>query len=422
MLVWLVFLTVIFLAMGVVAVDATLWHGQRRTAQNDSDATAFAGGRELFNRTNAADITARATSAAYEWGDRNGIDVSIFTNSTPNVSSECWGSPSFDGLSDAVAVDLSSPGASLFSQAWSLITPDVGAHAKVCIGSPADASGMLPFAIPIDTSPCFDDGKPLFGADCDVQVRAPSGSSGETGPLRLYNDGSTNCSASNVGDSGSTFTDEVAYGADTSCAIAPAGSDAGSCQIYNEGIGSCVWSLEGNRAKQMIEGLQDRLALEGQSVAPYNCDEQYPDPVLGGVGDSVDQWWEALTPVGQDIHSVVPGPGVVFETRDCEASRLVTLLLIDKFAESGQGPYLIRGFAGFYILGCYDYDEIADVIVAYNQRCVTKNAKVPNPTGEPELNDTGHIYLEGKFINYIDIGKRGGALNEFGRMSLFLVE
>ncbi len=421
---FLLVMTIVFVA-GVIGVDAALWHSQRRTAQKDADAAAFAGGLELFVRTDAADITSRATATTYEWGERNGIDASIFTNSTPQVITGCWDSEPFDGKPDGVMVDLSGEGVSLFSTIWSLTTPDVGAHAKVCIGSPPDATGMLPFGIPIDTSPCFDAGTPKFGEECAVEVRAPDGSSGETGTLRLFNDGSLECSASNVGDTTNTFIDEVAFGADTTCAIAPTGSDPAACQIYNsDSIGTCIWSSTGNRARSMIEGLQIRLALEGQTAAPYNCDYLYPDGWFGGqyTNDSVDQWWEALAPVGVDIHTIVPGPAVFFEKRDCTSPRVVTIILLDQFGERGQGPYLIRGFAAFFIQGCYDYDDRTDTLVAFNQRCVTRNASVPNPTGEPELNDTGHIFLQGMFINYVDIGRRGGALTEFGRVSLFLVE
>ena len=420
---FLLVMTIVFVA-GVIGVDAALWHSQRRTAQKDADAAAFAGGLELFVRTDAADITSRATAITYEWGERNGIDAPIFANSTPQVITGCWGSEPFDGKPDGVMVDLSAKGASLFSTIWSLATPDVGAHAKVCIGSPPDATGMLPFGVPIDTSPCFDaDGRPKFGEECDVEVRAPDGSSGETGTLRLFNDGSLDCSASNVGDRIGTFIDETAFGADTTCAIAPAGSDPASCQIYNsDSIGTCIWSSTGNLARAMIEGLQTRLALEGQIAAPYNCDDLYPDSFFGGERDSVDQWWEALAPVGVDIHTIEPGPDVFFKKRDCTSPRVVTIVLLDQFEEKGQGPYLIRGFASFFIQGCYDYDDKTDTLVAFNQRCVTKNASVPNPTGEPELNDTGHIFLQGMFINYVEIGRRGGALTEFGRVSLFLVE
>jgi len=423
-LVWFVLITVIFLAMGVVAIDVSLWHSQRRTAQNDADSSAFAGARELLSRTDATDMTARAEASAYQWGERNGVASSFFTNGAPDVITGCWGTPSFDGLPDGVTVDLSAQASSLFSSAWDLVTPDVGAHALVCIGSPPDATGMLPFAIPIDTSPCFDaQGEPLFGADCDVEVRAPDGSSGETGTLRLFNDGSPNCSASNIGNVTQTFIDEVAFGADTTCAIAAPGSDPAACQIYNsDGIGTCIWSSTGNRARSMIEGLQIRLALEGQTQAPYNCDALYPDSFFGGVNDKVDQWWEALSPVDVDIHSIVPGPDVFFEKRDCKAPRVVTLVLMDEFGERGQGPYLIRGFAAFFIRGCYDYDDRTATLIAFNQRCVTRNASVPNPTGEPLLNDTGHIFLEGMFINYVDIGRRGGALTKYGRVSMFLVE
>ena len=420
---FLLVMTIVFIA-GVIGVDAALWHSQRRTAQKDADAAAFAGGLALFVRTDAADITSRATAATYEWGERNGIDAPIFTNSTPQVITGCWDSEPFDGKPDGVMVDLSGEGASLFSSIWGLATPDVGAHAKVCIGSPPDATGMLPFAIPIDTSPCFDDeGIPQFGAECDMEVRAPDGASGETGTLRLLNDGSTDCSDSSTGNVNPTFEEEITFGADTTCAIAPAGSDPNACQIYNlDGIGTCIWSLTGNRAKIMISGLQARLALEGQTAAPYNCDEIYPDSWFGGqyVNDSVDQWWEALTPIEVDIHTVVPGPDVFFEKRDCKAPRVVTLVLLDQYNAQGQGPYLIRGFAAFFIQGCYD--KVTETEIEFNQRCVTKNASVPNPTGEPELNDTGHIFLQGTFINYVDIGRRGGALTKFGRVSLFLVE
>ena len=425
LILFLLVMTLVFVA-GVIGVDGALWHAQRRTAQKDADAAAFAGGLELLNRTDAADITTRATAATYEWGQRNGIDAAIFTNGTPEVITGCWGSEPFDGKPDGVTVDLSGEGASLFSSIWSLVTPDVGAHATVCIGSPPDATGMLPFGIPIETSACFDaDKTPLFGQECAVEVRAPDGSSGETGPLILFNDGSLECSASNVGSRTETFIEEVAFGADTTCAIAPAGSNPAACQIYNsDGIGTCVWSATGNRSKAMIEGLQVRLALEGQTSAPYNCDKTYPDSWFGNqyVNDSVDQWWEALSPARVDIHTIVPGPEVFFEKRDCTSPRVETIILLDQFGQRGQGPYLIRGFAAFFIQGCYDFDDSTSTLIAFNQRCVTRNANVPNTTGEPLLNDTGHIFLQGMFINYVDIGRRGGALTKFGLVSLFLVE
>lgn len=426
--------TMVFLAVAVIGIDVTLWHSQRRTAQKDSDAVALAGGQELLNRTTALDITSRAQASAQTWATRNGIDSSYFTNSTPNVISSCFGSPPFDGKPDGLSVDLSKQGTTLFAQIWDVVAPDVGAHAKVCVGSPPDAEGILPFGISVVTSQCFlPDGTPKFGSTCDVEVRAPDGQSGETGTLKLYNDGSLNCSASNVGQTNTTLEAQVADGANTTCAIAPANANAASCQIFNvDNIGSCVWSDTGNRANTVVDGLQLRLSHEGKTAAPNNCDDRYPDSFFGAgnVKDKVDQWWEALFPVGRDIHNVTPGPSVFFEKRDCAAPRLVTLILIDQFAALGQGPYLIKGFAGFFITGCRD--DGADGISGtaddvFNSRCVTGNCKInrvtcPNPKNEPTLQDTGHLKLEGMFINYIDVGKRGGALTKFGRVQLFLVE
>jgi hypothetical protein len=38
------------------------------------------------------------------------------------------------------------------------------------------------------------------------------------------------------------------------------------------------------------------------------------------------------------------------------------------------------------------------------------------------LKNTGQLYLEGMFINYVEVAARGGPLNKFGIMGLFLVE
>ncbi len=438
-------LTTVFFAVAVVAVDASAWQSQRRTAQKDADASAFAGGQELFNDT--ADMTSRATSAAITWAGRNGADAAKFKAGTPQVISSCFGQPVIrsDGTvrPDGVVVDLGAKGSTMFSTIWDLIGADVGAHAKVCVGSPPDAEGILPIGVQLQVSQCFDQSTtpptPLFGANCVVEVRAPDGSSGETGILQLYNckpTGDMNCTAAEttrcsdntLNISNAELQNQIAYGAATSCASdSPPGASTNDCQIldpYN--IGTCVWSLTGNKAKQVVEGLQTRLSLEGQTSAPYNCDDAFPDSFFGGqyVHDKVDQWWEALSTLTGDIHTVTPGPDVTFVKRACKAPRLVTIILLDRFAAQGQGPYLIRGFAAFFIAGCRDTDG------NFNQRCVTQQAAqngcggngCPNPTNEPLLRNTGQLNMEGMFINYVDIGARGGPLNRFGRMQLFLVD
>src|SRR6266571_6907977 len=94
----------VFLAVAVLGIDATLWHSQRRTAQKDADSIAFAAGQELFKRSTAADIQSRVTTAANAYTAPNGIDTSYFTNGSPVTLSQCFGSPSFDGLPDGVKI------------------------------------------------------------------------------------------------------------------------------------------------------------------------------------------------------------------------------------------------------------------------------------------------------------------------------
>jgi hypothetical protein len=450
-------ITVVFFAIAAIAVDGSLWQSQRRTAQKDADASAFAAGYDLLHRqypaspTTAANIQSAAQASALQWVTRNGLDSSYFTNGSPVVplttsASGCFGAGPYDAPNpDSVTVDVQKQGTSFFTSIFGLFGANVGAHAKVCVGSPADASGLLPFAIQILGSPCFDNSsppKPLFGQTCKVEVRPPQGQSGETGVLKLYNDGSTLCSASNVGQTNQTLEQNVANGANTTCEVAPTTASASQCPMLNlpdAGIGKCVWSDTGNAAGTVLQGLQDRLAKEGQSTPPYNCDALFPDtwfntnnvnppngPQNGPPNynnDHVDQWWEALNVVDGDDHNVVPGPSVTFNKRSCTSPRIVTLVLIDQFAAQGQGPYPIRGFAAFYINGCSDSNGV------FNSRCVTGNCRIgqgnnpcPNPKNEPTLQNNGQVMMDGIFINYVDVGSHGGPLNQFGRIQLFLVE
>jgi hypothetical protein len=116
----------------------------------------------------------------------------------------------------------------------------------------------------------------------------------------------------------------------------------------------------------------------------------------------------------------VPGPNVTFLPLDCPAARLVTLVLIPQLEAGGQcSGCPIQGFAAFYIQGCRDEDG------KFNSRCVVRNCGndcPPNVPGEQVLKNTGQLYLEGMFINYVEVAARGGPLNKFGIMGLFLVE
>jgi len=286
---------------------------------------------------------------------------------------------------------------------------------------------MVPFAPPINTSPCFEDGAPLFGARCDIAIRVPEGESGEAYYMKLLDDGSRECSNGSAHISNQDFVLQVARGARTSCRVAHSGETCPDDPGPDD-AGYCVESDTGNRSKWALEGLQGRV-LGGAVSVSKNCPDSIPgegecDAMYGpdfGTQDGIDQWWEALYVLslgpGVDPRDVKPGPKVTFEKRDCEAPRLVTLILIDEYDPTGNPQYPIRGFAGFILEGCRDEDDV------FNPWCLTKNEEKDYGSDRgPYLSNTGHIYMEGTFINYVDIGGPGGPATPYGRMQLYMVE
>jgi hypothetical protein len=417
---WMLAIFPLFLIAAAITVDASIWLGHRRVYQKTADASALAGAQELLSRTSAADMTSRATEAADQWMARNNRPPAEFANGTPEVVSDCWGMPSFDGLPDGVIVDVSKEAPLLFMRAFGVTPFDIGAHAKVCVGSPQQAKGLLPFGVPAQASPnCFDEeGFPLFTGVCDISIRVPAGESGEAQYLRLYDsnsvdpaDWSRECSAKHVGDDRDQYIQQIIRGARTWCAVAPPAADCPPA-VQPE-VGYCVDSLPGNRAGWLMDGMPARLTLEGQADPPYNCDAlydgDYPFELPGTTHDGIDQWWEAVQPAAGYEWPPEPTEDVTFVRRDCTAPRLVTLVLIKKYAEQGQGPYPIIGFAGFFIKECYDDEGNTDIYCRDRQH-------------DGPLSNQGHVYMKGYFMNYVDLGGPGGPATPYGRMQLYMVE
>ena len=422
---WMLVILPLFVIGSAIVIDTSVWYGHRRAYQNSADASALAGAQELFTRTTYADMESRATGIAEEWKDRNDRPPADFINNTPQVVYDCWGMTSYDGLPDGVIVDVSEEAPLLFMRAFKAAGFNIGGHAKVCLGTPQLADNFLPLGQPVNSSPCFDQStnppSPLFGSTCDISLTPSSGQSGEAQWLKLFDnasddpaDWSRECSANNANISNQDFEAQFVRGARTWCSIALPGATCGPASVPSE-VGYCIDSDTGNRSKFAIQGLQTRLLSEGE------CNDLY-GPGFGTSADGIDQWWEAFcvegVGCGADLLSVVPGPGVTFVPRlDCHAARFVALVLLDEFASGGQGPYPIRGFAGFFIEGCHDDDGV------FNPYCRTKQDC--RRAGLPEddcLSNTGHIFMQGMFMQYVDIGGPGGPATPYGRMQIYLVE
>ena len=431
---WMLLIIPLFAIGAAIVVDSSVWYLHRRGHQNTADASALAGAQELLVRTTTGQMTSDALQAADDWKTYNERPPADFANDTPEVVDNCWGVTSYDGKPDGVIVDVSKDAPLLFMRAFQVAGFSIGAHAKVCVGSPQLADTFLPLGMPVLDSRCFDNGVPLFGQECNVALRPSAGNSGEAQYLRLYDDGDPNsnpadwsrlCSDSNANTSNQDLENQFARGAHTWCAVAPPGS---SCPPSSQpDVGYCMVSDAGNRAKWAMNGIQTRLASEGP------CNSEY-GPDFGTSGNGIDDWWEALCAegvgCGTDLLNVQPGPDVTFVKRDCSSDgsalsspRVVNIILLDQFPAggncSGQNPCAISGFAGFFIEGCYDdanENGQRDAGEPFDAKCREKQ------NGGPLDINNGHIYILGMFINYVDIGGPGGPATPYGRMQLYLVE
>ncbi len=414
----------LFAIGAAIAIDSGVWYLHRRAHQNTADASALAGAQELLSRTNLNDMVNRATLAADNWKGFNNDPPADFANGTPTVLPNCWGVPSYDGLPDGVTVDVSKDAPLLFMRAFKVAGFNIGAHAKVCVGSPQTADMFLPLGIPILDSSCFRTDPltgqrvPLFGQECSVALKVSASNSGEGQYLKLYDDWSQpGCSEGANGINNNVITAQFDRGAHTWCAVALPGS---SCPASgNPAVGYCIESDTGNRSKAAMQGLNARLGREGACNSLYG-------PDFGTSGNGIDDWWEALCAegvgCGPALRSVTPGPNVTFVKRDCSSDgsgltspRLVNLLLVDRFPSggncTGQHTCPIRGFAGFFIQGCYDdanQNGQRDANEPLDPKCGNVNS--------------GHAAIQGMFINYVDIGGPGAPATPYGRMQLYLVQ
>jgi len=401
------FMTVIFV-VAAVAIDFSLWFTERRGAQKDADASSLAGAYELLGQdfVNLAsnDFTAiqtAAENAAYDWANRNGVPAPDVHNLEVRHT-DCFGA-SPPGILDSVALDAEHHSRALFSSIFGLSAPQIGAHARVCLGSIISAEGLLPIGVQVEgfASDCWYDvdgdgyEDPLFGAECTLTFGGGDFTSGEGGALRLYNDGLQNCSGSNTGG-GAVYRDELSSGgAATTCYVLPQGQ---TCDTFPQG---CVWPQTGNLVGQERIGFSNLLAGEGGCDALYGTD-----------AGSIDNFDEVVS-----VASGGPGPSptTVYSERDCDLAqadtqrspRLVSLIIVEQFTAQGNPPKPILAFAGFYIKQC----ESDDVPPRVSEVCDFQ--AIGNP---------GQIIVRGRFINILVTNGTVGAINKWSPKRIILTE
>ncbi|MEX0749829.1 MAG: hypothetical protein WD359_03395, partial [Dehalococcoidia bacterium] len=318
---------------------------------------------------------------------------------------------------DSVTVNVRHESQTFFSSIFGLdLAPDIGAHARACMGSPIEGKGLIPIGVQVSgfDSDCFQDHDsdgntpapntpelPLFGEYCRLGYDGNDTTSGEGGFLRMFDDGDTTCSSNSTGG-GNTLNDEIEQGgANTTCYVAPpaeisacANGDPDCCETvpvdwaYGETVNFCVWPKTQPLNNPTQNAFSDLIGSEGE------CD------TLFGDGDGIDEWLEVVEPVNGDP---TPGPETTFGRRDCTSPRLVNLVIIESFTDNGNGPAPILAFASFFIDAC-------EIEAAFYVDCNP-------PNGTP----LGHASLYGFFMNILNIGTIG-AFNGYGQKTIALWE
>jgi hypothetical protein len=391
--------------IAAVVIDASIWQSERTGAQKDADLAALAGAYELLDQTagESNTITAAQTATSQNADDNDEEDNAAIIDDV-EVTHSCFNSEELD----SVMVDISHDSQPFFSSIFGIeLAPDIGAHARACMGSPIEGRGLLPLGVQVtgfDTE-CFEPSPsnpsgpevPIFGQYCRLAFAGADLTSGEGGFLKLFNDGGTTCSAPNTGG-GNMLQDEIEQGgANTTCYVAPPGASCDSVPAdwpYGTVVNYCVWPKTQTFNNPTQDSFTDLLSGEG------DCDALYGD------NDGIDDWLEVVEAVNGDPS---PSPETTFSVRDCDPStdgpqrspRVVDLIIIQEFDASGNQPRPILAFASFYIDAC----EIDGVQY--------RDCDVSGPMGQASL--------YGFFMNIMNVGSLG-AYNGYGQRTIALWE
>ena len=391
----------IITVIGLITIDFGLWFSERRGAQTDADMAALAGAQEL--------MVLEPTSADADEAKAKAADFVGYNNESGNASlaepvlvdDSCFSDDPMDkpGVLDSVTVNVNHDSRALFGEIFGIEAPDIGAHAKACAGSLWESEGLFPIGVPMqgNNSDCFDtdangDPIPIYGSTCAMAVGGGAGSSGETGTIKLFNDGQLTCSSSTTGG-GSTLLDEVEAGrANTTCSV-----------------GDLVWPKTGVGSNPLRKSLQILLEKEGEPE--YTCDEDYPygpNPPYALPDNGHDEFLEV---VEQEEGDPWPSATACFARRDCDSPRLVQLIIIDSYDDKGNNPSEIIAFANFFIEGCELVDDKVEppIVLEFSNTCDIKGQQ-------------GQVRIRGLFVNILETSGPIGPRNNFGTPAIALVE
>jgi hypothetical protein len=328
--------------LGAVAVDASVWQSERRGAQKDADLSALSGALQLAfeqNKANAESATMNAANTNDEAGNAPGLtpgDDDSVANSVV-VDDACF--PGNTALPlNSVSVNLNHNSQTFFSSIFGIdVAPDIGAHARACVGSLTNPNGLRPWALDKETSPCFGQTagpnfkKPLFGQECvfDWGSKGSPGT-GDRGLLILETTAGPCSSKGNA-----SVEQVIEQGGQGSCFT----NSGNTCTTP---LSNCVEDKSGNVSGPVSKGI-DTLFADAN-----DCDTN---------GNGRDDFTESLELLGGG--SAPPSPNNVYTPVTCAdgkiSERIITIIAVDSIdKKTHKPPWPIRYFLQIFITGCRD--------------------------------------------------------------------
>lgn len=217
MLVLTGFMLFVMLGLAAMAVDLGTYMGDRRDLQNDADAIALAGARDLPSE-------AEAVASANDWAVKNGIvsgDDDLDNGEIDSIQVYQQSLP--DEPNPRISVTLKRNHGFIFAKVLGISEATVEATASAIKTSPAGGAGVVPWSVEDDAI-----GPP--GDEVIIKYDANKPQNGNFGPIRIDGSGGGSCDLTNKYCRGVKYGSETVICADGVLPPDPDGEPENGCQ------------------------------------------------------------------------------------------------------------------------------------------------------------------------------------------------
>ena len=313
MLILVGFVLFVMLGLAAMAVDLGTYMGDRRDLQNDVDAMALAGARDLPDE-------AAAVSSVNNWGVKNGIvpgDDDLDNGEIESI--EVYQQSLPDEPNPRISVTLKRNHDFVFARVLGISSGTVEASASAVKTSPGGGTGVLPLTVKDENVPPPSG----FGEEVVLKYDALNVENGNFGPVRIDGSGA------------SVYEETLTYGSDS--VVCGSTSPFSECQETSpECVGPECPTEPGDMVGATRKAIDYRMTYAAAECSDFTGDN----------GAFVDN--------GDGTHHLKPRCNP-FVAGGEDSLRVVVIPIIDELC-SGSCQVTIKGFALFYLEG-YDHGK-----------------------------------------------------------------